>query len=476
MPTNVPPVTFTPTGPVAPQTADVLAGVFDDIEQAFGGNLDPAQTTPQGQLAVSEAAIIAETNSSFLFLISMFDPATALGRYQDALYRIYFLTRLPAEPTVAQATCSGLAGVVIPVGALAVAADGSIYQCTEAGTIPIGGSIVLQFANLVPGPTACPAGSLNQIYQAIPGWDSINNVADGVVGQDTESRAAFYARYQASVAQNARNTLASIRGAVLGLVGVLDCYTTENDTSSPLTIGGFTLVANSVYVAVVGGLAADVAAAIWSKKPPGCNMNGNTTVAVQDTAPPYVAPFPTYNITFEIPAALPVIFAVTLASGPNVPANALALVQGAIVAAFAGGDGGPRAAVGGTIYASRFYAPIAALGPWVSIISILIGSPNVPGAQFTASIAAATMTVSAVSGGTLAVGQVLTDTTGNVIPGTSITAFLSGTGGTGTYTVSNSQTVGSEAMSGTVPSQTSVVVQIDQTPVVNANDISLILA
>ena len=61
-------------------------------------------------------------------------------------------------------------------------------------------------------------------------------------------------------------------------------------------------------------------------------------------------------------------------------------------------------------------------------------------AVVTGSIASTTLTVTAVTSGTLSVGQVLTGT--NVLPGTMIKAFLTGTGGTGTYTVTVSQTVG----------------------------------
>ncbi len=59
----------------------------------------------------------------------------------------------------------------------------------------------------------------------------------------------------------------------------------------------------------------------------------------------------------------------------------------------------------------------------------------------TASIAGTTMTVSAVISGAYAVGQVISGT--GVTAGTSITALGTGTGGIGTYTVSQSQTVAS---------------------------------
>ena len=79
---------------------------------------------------------------------------------------------------------------------------------------------------------------------------------------------------------------------MLNVAGVLDAYVTENPSATPATIGGVTLVANSLYVAVTGGTAIDVATAIWSKKAPGCAYNGNTTVVVQDTSSGYSPPYP----------------------------------------------------------------------------------------------------------------------------------------------------------------------------------------
>lgn len=61
--------------------------------------------------------------------------------------------------------------------------------------------------------------------------------------------------------------------------------------------------------------------------------------------------------------------------------------------------------------------------------------------QVTGSISTTTLTVTAVTSGVLAVGQLITGA--NIAPGTYITALGTGTGGTGTYTVSVSQTAAS---------------------------------
>jgi len=75
-----------------------------------------------------------------------------------------------------------------------------------------------------------------------------------------------------------------------------------------------------------------------------------------------------------------------------------------------------------------------------TVASTQINSVAAP-AVVTGAISGTTLTVSAVSSGTLQIGQTLEGA--NVTDGTIITAFGTGTGGTGTYTVSPSQTAGS---------------------------------
>jgi hypothetical protein len=445
MTTNVPAPTFGATGFIAPAESDILAGVQADQQAAFGGNLNPSLTTPQGQLAQSLAAIIGDKNDQFVALANSVDPAFADGRMQDAIARIYFIERNPAEATVVTLTCSGLTGTVIPIGAQAVDQAGNRYLATASGTIPAGGSVDLPFACATTGPIAAPAGYVNAIYQAIPGWDSCTNAADGVIGRDVESRADFEFRRNASVALNSQGSLQSILGAVFSVPGVLDAYAAENTTGATsgavfvgyisgttLTVtlmtsgtittghvilsgsgvvagttitaqgsgtggagtytvsisqtvasagspesmssadGGVALAAHSIYVCVYGGDSTAIANAIYTKKSPGCAMNGNTTVSITDSVN-YAPPFPTYPITFQIPTPTAIKFAVTMQSNAQVPANAVDLVRNAIIAAFNGQDGGPRARIGSFLFASRFYAGIANLGTWALIYSVQLG-------------------------------------------------------------------------------------------------------
>ncbi len=73
--------------------------------------------------------------------------------------------------------------------------------------------------------------------------------------------------------------------------------------------------------------------------------------------------------------------------------------------------------------------------------SSALTAPNIPApaVSATATIATTTMTVSAISAGEIYIGMAVNGA--GVTAGTVVTAFGSGVGGTGTYTVNNSQTV-----------------------------------
>ena len=360
------------------------------------------------------------------------------------------------------------------------------------------------------------------------------------------------------MAGNSFGAIGSIIGAVAKVPGVLDYFGYDNGTNAPVTVGGVSVAANSIYVAVAGGAQADVAQAILSKKAPGCSYTGTTTVTAYDRNPLYSAPI-AYTVKFTIPAPLQFLFKVMLVNSPLIPANAATLVQNAVIAAFTqgivgtgavfvgsiagnvltvsslvagqiavgqtlsdntgalspgtqitalgsgtGGTGtytvsvaqtvaaetmnsaasaspvvpGLRARIGQTVYANAFIQAINALGQWAQVAAILVGSANTPGAVVTGSIAIVggigVLTVTGVTSGTVAVGQTLSDAGNVVAPGTTITSFGTGSGGTGTYNLSNPQTVASEAITLSSPNQTVVAVQANQEPQLLASNVVVV--
>jgi len=480
--TNVPAIQFLPTGLSVPTEAAVLAGVQADQNVAFGTALNPDPREPQGLLATAESAAIAAGNAVFAAIVNGIDPDVATGFMQDAIARLSFINRNPGVSTVVQCNCAG-ANVTIPIGAQAQDTSGNLYVCTAGGTIgPSGGTISCTFANAAVGAIPCPASTLTIIYQGIPGWESITNPSPGVIGAAIETPAALEFRRRNSVAGNAQGFLAAVYGAVFAVANIIDVFCYENDTSSAVTYGAtnLSLAANSIYVGVTGGLAASIVQAIWSKKSPGCNYNGNTTVVVTDTSGNYSSP-PTYNVKFNNNSQNPAntYFSVTLPSIATYPANIASLVQTTIVNQFTGQVATlPRARAASTLTASDYIAGInqcAGSSLFISVESIGIGT-TFSGALGTLVNGSnvLTITTAPTSGGPISFGTVLTGT--SIPTGAYVQQQLTGTtGGIGTYQMSAnaSATVSTpEAITG-APGPAATY-GIDQAPTIQSSNVTVL--
>jgi uncharacterized phage protein gp47/JayE len=283
------------------------------------------------------------------------------------------MTRNPASSTVVIATIGGLPGTYIPAGVLALDTSQNVYQLLGAVTIGLSGTIPAEFANVATGPIPCSAESLTQLYQTVPGWDTVTNAGAGIIGSDVESSQAFELRRQNSVALNSHGTTDAIFANVYAVAGVLDCYVIDNPSGNTVDYGStnYPLAPHSIYVAVVGGSASAIAQAIWNAKDGGCNYNGNTTETVYDTR--YAAPQPAYPVTFNIPTGTPVYFAVTVTNAASLPSDYATLIKNAIVAQFNGENGNTPAGIASMILALSYTGAIFAAVPGVSLVSILVG-------------------------------------------------------------------------------------------------------
>jgi hypothetical protein len=372
---NTPPIQITPTGVVVPSAVDIRTGILADTNAAFGGDLDVVTpSTPQAYLADNLTDNLMDSNAAIANLIAMIDPATSEGRFQDGIGRIYFFDRKGATSSVVQALCTGQPGLVMPAGQLAQDADGNLWISDNPATFDGLGQATIQFSCQTKGPIELGIGALTKIAQLFPGWDAITNLAPAIIGSNVESRGAFETRRQESIAKNGRGTVPAIRAEVWGVDGVLDVFAYDNFTNAAILYGAtnYSIKPHSIYVAVVGGANDDIAQAIWRKKDGGCDLNGNTSVVVQDTDG-YSYPYPQYTITFNRPTSTPVKFSVQIANSTALPSTIIQDVKTAITQTFTGENGAQRARIGGKIFASNFYAAVAQISSAVSIIQIKVG-------------------------------------------------------------------------------------------------------
>lgn len=390
MTTNVPLPTFTPTGVSVPAPQAVLAGVQQDWVQAFaltGKALNTELTTPQGQLQQSQSYMVSAFFAALAQMVANVDPLTSSGTYQDALGRIYFLTRQQATFATVPATVVGTPGQLLAAGAQAKSSDGSIWATTTAVTFGPLSTATVTFQALTAG--SVPAAGINDlaIYQQQPGWESVSNSVASTPGTDTESRQSFEQRRSESVEIGGMGQAANVRAAVGNVTGVTDAFVYNNGGDTAITYGttNYPIPAHSIAVIVSGGATADIATAINSKLDCGCGLPTSAGVGtlvsynVQDTVN-YVAPFPTYTVRFVRPAVVQVYFTVNVANLSTLPANYVQQVQQAVANTFANGflsqDGTiavSRARIGGQIVAAEYAAPLLALNN-ITPVTIFVGT------------------------------------------------------------------------------------------------------
>ena len=326
-------------------------------------NTDPE--TPAGQLIDSETASICEKDAELLYLCNQFDPFKNEGVFQDAIGRIYFLTRKKAIASSVKLTVTGLAGTVIPVNAqVQSTADGTIWQADASITIGANGTAEGNFKCMAEGAISASAGTITQIMTVVAGWDTATNNDAATVGSLEENRGSFEFRRYASVALNSRGTAASVYARLMQLDGVIGVLVRENRASSPKVIDSVTLSPHSVFIAVLGGLDARIAETIYKTISAGCDTNGGTTYDVTDENTGVVE-----TIKFERPASINVYVRARFSNVTLLSADNIKAIREAIYNNFYGldptevnGSIMPRYTMGDDIYAPRFSISIQNLG------------------------------------------------------------------------------------------------------------------
>lgn len=384
--TSVPAATFSDIGLSVPDEKDILDGRLSDLDDALGGGMSKSLATPQGQIAMSETAIIADKNDQLLSIVNGINPDYATGRFQDSIGRIYFIDRIAAQGTTVTATATGLVGTVIPAGSTAQDDAGYIYASLADATIPASGSVDIVFQNQTTGDIACPIGSLNTIYRAVNGWSGITNTAAGVPGNAVESRANFEYRRKQSVALNAKGTPESIYAAVLDVDGVADAYVWSNHSGATVNIGStnYPVPAHSVYIAVYGGEAEDIAQAIYVKNQADCGMVGNTSAVVTDTSRGTNIN-PQYTITWNTPAQKRTYFNIQLENTSSLPSDIIDQAREAIISAFNGNsDLVPKARIASKVFAGGYYSVLNSID--TASVNVLSVTVSIDGTNYGTSV------------------------------------------------------------------------------------------
>lgn len=396
--TNVTLPTFTSTGLMTASEQSILAGVLADYVAAFatgGKTLSTELTTPQGQLAQTQAYQIANFQAALASLISQVDPLTSTGTYRDALSQIYFLTRQSATyATVSGVIVTGTPGQTLASGAQAISStDQSIWATTEDVVFDATtGNATTTFTAVTAGTSPTAAAGALKIYQQTANWLAITNANASSPGTAVETDAEFEARRQDSVQIGGSGTAANVFAALLNVSGVTDAYVYNNGSDASGLFGAtdYPIPAHSVAISVTGGADAAIAAAIQSKLDAGCGMSDAsgagtlTTYVLQDTVN-YVSPYPSYSYRWIRPGTVNIYMNVQIADIENIPSTYVSDIQQALAKAATNGfttsDGLvnlSRMRIGSQIIGAAFKPVVQAYSQYTIPVNLYVGTESAP--------------------------------------------------------------------------------------------------
>jgi len=271
----------TPTGFNRPRLSDIKTEQENVLKTTFGNGINLNPESIFGQLV----GIYAEREDlvwqAAQDVYNSQYPDTASGVSLDNVCALTGTKRDGSEQSLVEVLISGVAGTVIPAGKLiAVENNGPQFSFPSSITIPISGSISATAYSVLFGPIAAPAGTLNVIVTPIVGWVSVTNALDAILGSLVETDPELRTKRADQLQKGGSATVEAIRAKLLAVANVTHCIIYENDT---LLVDVNGLPAKSFEAFVEGGVALDIATAIWLSKAAGIQSFGDQATNITDS-------------------------------------------------------------------------------------------------------------------------------------------------------------------------------------------------
>jgi uncharacterized phage protein gp47/JayE len=261
-----------------PTYIDIRDQLILDAKNTFGADIYLGNDSQDYQWI----AVIAEKIYDSFQLAQMVyndkSPISAIGISLDSLVKLNGITRNSAIYSTCLVVVTGVSGTVITNG-IVVDTSNTSWSLPASVTIPIAGHIEVLATCQIEGPIVANIGDINQIGTPTYGWTSVINNSAATIGSYTETDAQLRARQAVSTALSSRSLLEATKGEIAAIDAVTRYQVYENDTNIVDADG---LPAHSITCVVEGGIAVNIAQAIFDNKGIGCYTNGTTTVNVTD--------------------------------------------------------------------------------------------------------------------------------------------------------------------------------------------------
>ena len=261
---------------------DIISADEAQLQGTYGANF---YIKPEGvidNIFASAAFMEMDAQDQLAFLVKQFDPETAEGIWQDALYERIGVQRLAAEPTRFNLRVVGTNGFSGVAGDITIRSDltNEEFINTADYTLDTNGA-TLTFECVVPGATVVQTAETFKIVEApndVTGLATSGNTSIDI-GRNRETDDEFRARFRQSKALDSKATRNANYANLLKYVdneNYLNIYDKKNDN---------TMAAGTIeIVAKHNTTDENFANAIFNTVADGIDFIGNTSVTLQDAS------------------------------------------------------------------------------------------------------------------------------------------------------------------------------------------------
>ena len=272
-------------------TIEALSSIISDLtagmQSIYGPNINVNSNSPDGQFINIMAQELIDLLELVQAVYASFSVNTAYGTQLDNRVAINGIQRVQGTYTQAYVQITATQAVPIygqnqtaqPVFTVSDS-SGNQYQLASTYAFSGAGTQTLLFVAVQIGQVFTTPNTITTIITSTLGITTANNssTASDIVGINEETDAQLRLRHSRSFQLASTGPSDAVEAAVRGVAGVADAYVAENNTGSPAN----GVNANSIWVIVNPGTAtaAAIAQAIYSKKSPGCGVQGAQSYAV----------------------------------------------------------------------------------------------------------------------------------------------------------------------------------------------------
>jgi uncharacterized phage protein gp47/JayE len=263
---------------------DIVADLETNFKAIYGVDINVDAASPDGQMINLFAQAKIDILNCIQMVYNSFSPSSAEGVALDQRCAINGVIRKGATNTVATVNVyldrqTALVGIEDELGTPFTVSDtgGNQYYLVNGFTGATGVTGV-SFIAVETGAIEVTPGSINKVETITLGVTGVYNTGNAsTAGVDAETDAELRNRREVSLAMPSIGYLDGLTNALLALDGVTHAKVYENITS---TIDADNIPGHSIWPVVEGGVAADIANAIYIKRSAGCGMTGATGYSV----------------------------------------------------------------------------------------------------------------------------------------------------------------------------------------------------